>query len=328
MSSRALRKLQREQEARQQSGAQSQNPDDEGSEEDGNTATEMETSLTKKFNAFDMLNIVDGDGDVQDGDSKEGQTLGKKDDLGGPSASESNTDREDTVKPALSQSMRSMKNRQRKKNKKKKKKQGAVGEAHDTFTTSLKDAQPSDLDEIDVALLTLRAKDEGEEKEGCKETELNANSKQLYALLATDTKNLNSLNEMKRLFGSAVLSETNEAGIPGPARRRGRGPQQLDLGGALAGQNSPVSRGHGLAGLALRRNVFMQGKEEWPKATSGGLGMEIVERAWDFTTEYRFVHNPVYQDVQKQFESCVELLDPQRMIQLLQFNRVIHPFTN
>ena len=48
--------------------------------------------------------------------------------------------------------------------------------------------------------------------------------------------------------------------------------------------------------------------------------MELVERLDDGTIEYRFVHNTVYQDVQRQFMSCVESMDPQRMISMLVYN--------
>ena len=102
-------------------------------------------------------------------------------------------------------------------------------------------------------------------------------------------------------------------------RRRGRGPQQAGIAGAVIGRSAPGGRN--LASLGLRRNIFIQGREEWPRATSGGLGMEIVERKKDGTVEYRFVHNVSYQDIQRQFESCVASMDPNRMIQLLQFNR-------
>ena len=327
MSSRALRKLQREQEARQESQAQYRESNGEDSGEGGDEASEIEPSLTKKLNAFDMLNMADEVEDDEDNSTGEASEIERREDAENLSTSETNTVREGVADLAISQNTRTTKSRQKKRNKRKKKR-GAEGEASGVSTLPIKTARETSLDEIDAALLALREKHGGQENSSYKETELNPNANRFYALLATDTKNLNSLNEMKRLFGSTVLGEADEAATPGPARRHGRGPQQLDLGGALAGRNSPVSRGQGLAGLALRRNVFMPGKEEWPKATSGGLSMEVVERAWDFTTEYRFVHNSVYQDVQKQFESCVESLDPQRMIQLLQFNRMWHLLSN
>ena len=138
---------------------------------------------------------------------------------------------------------------------------------------------------------------------------------QLFRLLAVEAKHLNARNEMKRLFGN-VVTENESDGNPGP-RRRGRGPQTVDLGGALAARNSPVSRGQGLRGLALKRNPLIMGKEEWPQATSGGLGMEMVGKLEDDTVEYRFVHSSIYQGTQREFESCVASMDPQRLIKML-----------
>ena len=64
----------------------------------------------------------------------------------------------------------------------------------------------------------------------------------------------------------------------------------------------------------------MQAKDEWPRAPSGGLGMEMVDKLPDGSIEYRLVHNSSYQDVQRQFDMCVESMDPQRLIHLLQYN--------
>jgi hypothetical protein len=83
------------------------------------------------------------------------------------------------------------------------------------------------------------------------------------------------------------------------------------------GRNQPGSR---LTGLSLRRNIFIQGKEEWPRATSGGLAMEVVSKNPDGSVEYRFVHNTSYQETQRQFQVCVASMDPERMVQLLHTN--------
>ena len=317
MSSRTLRKLQREQEEQQQRLANLQNDGgQEESDDDTNESAEPENSPTKKLNAFDMLNLTGEDEEDTHEDLPTARSTDTED------ITTTNTDRQKDLNGSIAGPMHSTTGRSKKKNKKKKK-QAEGRESQGRSGTPAKDAKESDLDEIDAALLALKSKAGNQGGTNDQNTkELSPSSKRLYQLLATDSKNLNALNEMKRLFGNAILEgENEEAGAPGYGRRRGRGPQQVDLGGALAGRNSPVSRGQGLAGLALRRNVFMLGKEEWPKATSGGLGMEIVEKAWDFTTEYRFAHGSAYQDVQRQFDVCVESLNPQRMIQLLQFNR-------
>ncbi|CAF9913311.1 MAG: hypothetical protein ALECFALPRED_008747 [Alectoria fallacina] len=294
MSSRAVRKLQREQEQQEQLDALKEDHalDDELEEE----------TAPKALNAFDMLNKdEDGanDSDVADSDDGEDAEVVTK-----------NLPVEPAEKP---------KAKSKPKKKKNKKKGKAPEQADAPVKGARAAAKETQLDEIDLALRSLSAtsKDGAGVPLAAKIDEANL---QLYRLLAVESKHLNALNEMKRLFGNVVLENEDEAaGAAGPPRRRGR-VQNLDLGGALAGRHSPASRGQGLAGLALRRNPFILGKEEWPKATSGGLGMELVEKLGDGTTEFRFVHNTMYQDVQRQFQTCVESMDPQRMIALLQYN--------
>ena len=302
MSSRALRKLQREKDLQHQQQKELDEDTDTDSE-NGNENNTIATQPSKPLNAFDLLNqqIIEEELD--------------------------HTEEEESGSEVLDEGKSDIKSRDRsqestKKSKKKKKKR--KGKAKNPNSKAALPTAPHDtqLDEIDRALQELSLKAGKAELEILGQKQLDADTKRLYELLSVDTKNLNAINEMKKLFGSAVLNAEN-GDAPGvvPGRRRGRGPQEVDLGGALAGRNSPASRGQGLAGLALRKNIFIVGREEWPKATSGGLGMEVVEKAWDGTTEYRFVHHQNYQDVQQQFESCVESMDPQRMITLLQFNR-------
>ena len=119
------------------------------------------------------------------------------------------------------------------------------------------------------------------------------------------------VHEMRRLFGRAA-NEARTEDERGARVRRGRGQGPVPGG--------PHGRG-GLSQLAQRRNIFMQGKDDWPPATGSGLGMEIVEKGADGVVEYRFVHQRAYQDVQRQFEACVASMDPERMIQMMHFNR-------
>ncbi|KAI9880990.1 MAG: hypothetical protein M1830_009484 [Pleopsidium flavum] len=297
MSSRALRKLQREQEQQQQL-QHGQSLENQLSELEGEDEEEEETPRINKQNVFDMLN-----GDDQ-----------SQEDKGSDTASEEATGAMDVSRENL-KPQPSIKRKRKKKGKAKSSRTSL--EKTNGETTK---ASTSGSDDIDLALksLSMNTRPSGGADA---DSAANDSMQTLHRLLAVDTKNLNALNEMKRLFGNVVLEADDHGGAAaGAGRRRGRGPQQLDLGGALAGRNAPGGRGQGLAGLALRRNVFMQGNEEWPRATGGGLGMEVVEKHNDGTIEYRFLHNSAYQDVQGQFEACVESLEPERMIQLLQFN--------
>jgi hypothetical protein len=206
------------------------------------------------------------------------------------------------------------------KKKKKKKAKGKSGGGTPAQQISGQKDEP--MDEIDAALKQLSAsgKSVGSTAAGVNDA-VNESSK----LLAIDTHHLHAQNEMRRLFGRAALEggDDDDQGAPGNAggnRRQQRRGQQVGLAQALRGQRGQGGRASGLGSLGLRRNIFIQGKEEWPVATGGGLGMEVVEKNADGTVEYRYVHNRAYQDVQSQFESCVASMDPNRLVVLLQHN--------
>ena len=321
MSSRALRRLQREQEEQKDLALlQEENASETDEEQDQDELPHLADHLQKKGNAFDFLNSANDEesDDDDDDDHQPEKTLNEVESskdlrkVGGVTAQDSGDGVGDQS------------DRPRKKKSKKKKKKAAKGKASQSHTPAPEIAKEQpELDEIDLALKSLKVKGEEASEDGQKPA-LDTGLQRLYKVLATDSKHLNALNEMKKLFGNIVLETENEGEARPAGRRRGRRQELVDLGGALAGINSPASRGQRLAGLVLRKNIFMPGKEEWPKGTSGGLGMEIVERAEDFTIEYRFVHNKIYQGVQRQFDTCVESMDPQRMIQLLQFNRELY----
>lgn len=289
MSSRALRKLQKEQEL-QRSAAQAPQDVDSGSDRD----LQM-SPASKKMNTFDMLNTDEG--------AEEYQPM-------------SEDETADVKEPVIVTQSANTKTKKSKKKKGKKKKVDAKSSNIAQFE-HVDGAEGAQLDEIDLALRSLSIQTASQPKLAA-DTIIYESTQQLYRLLAVESKHLNALSEMKRLFGNVVLEAEDDPRAQG--RRRGRGPRGLDLSAALAARNNPSSQGQGLSGSMLRRNFLIQGKEEWPKATGGGLGMELVEQMDDGTIEYRFVHNNVYQDVQRQFESCVQSMDPQRMISLLVWN--------
>jgi hypothetical protein len=204
-----------------------------------------------------------------------------------------------------------------KKSKKKKKKGKSKEPVTGAMTSTARTEVSSGLDEIDQALMALDLTANNQKNTTTDQhlPTISDEMKQLCAVLSIDTQHLHAANEMKKLFGRAALQNTDDEARP---RQRGNG-QQGGIAAAVAGRNAPGQRN--LASLGLRRNIFIQGKEEWPRATSGGLAMEIAEKRSDGTVEYRFVHNRTYQEVQQQFQVCVSSMDPERMIQLLHFNR-------
>ncbi|EER26192.1 hypothetical protein D8B26_003468 [Coccidioides posadasii str. Silveira] len=290
MSFRAFKRLQKQRELEQQKAEQDNASDDD--------SQDLKPS-TSKFNAFDLLETEEAD--EQQSDIEEAPLEAKPEPAPTPKTGGS-------------------------KKKKQKKQKGKNG-------TVTKDVKPSgsatpkheDLDDIDRALQELSTKNAGEGPDNLADRQSRiANDEtenMLCALLAVDSKRLNAMNEMKRLFGNAAVeSRHSNGGQQFPARRRERNRQALDLGRALTGRFSPASRGQDLSGTTLRKNVLMQGKDEWPRANSGGLGMEVVEKRPSGVTEYKLVHNAAYVDAQRQFDMCVQSMQAERMIEHLQFN--------
>ena len=299
MSSRALRRLQREREEQKQQ--EILNQDKEETEESEDEIIQGPPEKTK-FNAFDLLDGADEDEEDDDAGDGEQQTITS-------AQPENNSVSSRPSKP--------------KKKKKKPKKKGK--DRTETPKTGGDGATPADLemDEIDRALKELRTKEAAKadqrEAEAQAEREAMSWNVRTSKLLAAETKHLNPLTEMKSLFGSVALETTASA----PARVQGRGQAEgIDLGTALTGRYSPVSRGQELGALAGRRNIFAQGKSEWPRATSGGLGMELKSDIKEAEKLYQIVHNAAYARTQHDFQMAVELMEPERLIQLLQF----HPY--
>ena len=292
MSSRALRKLQREREEQEQAKTLE-------AESSGSDGAPSPVTSRPALNAFQMLN--------EDHESDEENHMDSADETneGHVESREAGAEVNEVAIQTYTPKRKSKKKKKKGKGKLAENKNGKEGE--------------SELDEIDQALHSLAVK-EYNNGVGQVAPAVNEANAQLHRLLAVEAKHLVAINEMKRLFGNVVL-ETNEDDADSP-RRRGRGPQNLDLGTALTARHSPVSKGQGLKGLTLKRNPLMMGKEEWPQATSGGLGMELVERAEDGTIEYRFTHSSLYQGLQREFEACVASMDPQRLITMLMFNRM------
>ena len=206
---------------------------------------------------------------------------------------------------------------------KSKKKKGRAKKAQAQQTPS-KAPNKDGTDDIDEALRELNIQDgaSGGGKNVWAPT-IDPDYERVCKLLGVATQHLKVANEMRNLFGKTAVEAHDDAGGPagrGGRRRQRAQNQQVDLETALKGQHAPRK---GLPESTLRRNPFIQGKGDWPKATTGGLTMEIVEEHGhdDGTMEFRFVHDRSYQEVQQQFQVFVEMGVPGNLIGLLTQNR-------
>lgn len=291
MSSRALRKLQRELDEQRRLSAP-QGVDTLGEEE-----SEEDLPLSKPpkpKNAFDMLE--EDDADVSDDEDTTGVS----------------TPATDSMQPETSTSIPKPVTTSRSKKKKKKPKK----KPQETSSKSVL-ASPDSEDEVDRALkaLALKSKTQGtvaDEGAPAPSWEVKATT-----LLGVETKNLNPINEMKSLFGNVAVEEHESRPSRNTRQREVNEQGGMDLGTALLGRNNVASRRKELGVLANRRNCLMRGKEEWPLASSGGLSMEHVPEPATFTKQYNILHNSTYKEAQWNFRMAVDSMDPQRMMSLL-----------
>lgn len=304
MAPRALRKLQREQELQRQVAAAKKAYDEaEESEEEEDTPDESLTP-SRPANAFDMLEGVE---DEEESDSNEVEPSKHP-----ASASQSFPD--DDPRPSEVTAVKS------KAKKKKKAKGKKKGKSKTPETAELKEESG---DEIDRALKELAVKDARGQPASTDPQQTPDWEAGATKLLAIDTHNLNPTNEMKSLFGNIALEGQESRSSSRNQRRREQNLQGgVDLATALTGRYCVASKGKELGSLASRRNIFVQGKEEWPLATSGGLSMEHVPDATSFEKRYNIMHNNLYRETQMHFLMAVESMDPQKMIGLLS----MHPY--
>jgi hypothetical protein len=203
-----------------------------------------------------------------------------------------------------------------KKSKKKKKAKSKSKEVEGVLAESR-----NGTDDIDEALRELNLK-RPSGADNSTHVAVNPEYERVCALLGINAQHLKVANEMRNLFGRAAVEVHDEPGghVRGQRNRQRGQNQQVDLETALKGRHAP---GKGLPELTLRRNSLIQGKDDWPKAPTGGLTMVMVDdcRTEDGTVEFRFDHNKEYQALQQAFYGFVEMGDPQNLIGLLVRNR-------
>ncbi|KAI9885406.1 MAG: DNA-binding transcription factor [Watsoniomyces obsoletus] len=265
-----------------------------------------------KPNAFAMLGGLNDD-EEDDEDDEE-----NNDDAGHGDASRRQED-----PPAKPSEPRTSKRKKKRKTKGKGPKKNVPEDAFQKRPTGdQKTAGTSETDEIDDALhsLALSAKEPDTAVEDAYRQEM----EWLCSLVAVDPQHLIAANEMRRLFGRAVVESEGERAAEAPGGRRPPGGRRhrreqapQGIAGALAGQRRAGARR--LAALS-RRNLFVQGKEEWPPAVGVGLEMKIVGERPSGVARYAFAQNESYMDAQKQFFMIRGSMDTDRLIQHLEVN--------
>jgi hypothetical protein len=173
-------------------------------------------------------------------------------------------------------------------------------------------------DEIDKAMKELNItsqRRDGDEDDGDVGS---SQTHRINELLSINTYHLKAINEMRNLFGRDVIESANAEEEAESNRRRGGGraaaQRQVDLETFLRGPPNQKR----LPEVSLRRNVFIQGREHWPRATAGGLMMKTLGPTGDGGVEYVYEHDVEYDAVQAFFFRCVGIGDPMRIVYMLQ----------
>jgi hypothetical protein len=300
MSSRALRKLQREQELQKQLAAEKaleeQQLEEGEEEEDVDEDAQAGAVKANPQNAFDMLE------DVEDEDDDESDT-GVPMPISTSPVSVSHA--QSTPKPS----------KPKKKKKKTKKKQQQNASSIST------PAQEDSGDEIDRALKELAINNPTAEGNATPSEPIRTWEAHATHLLGVEPRNLNPTNEMKILFGTIALEADSRASPRNQTQRRREVNQRggIDLATSLTGRHTRASKGKQLGHLAHRRNIFMQGKEDWPLAATGGLSMEPITDHQSFERRFNIKHSKLYDISQGEFIDAVKSNDADQLILLLTF---------
>ncbi|KAK9429209.1 transcriptional repressor TCF25-domain-containing protein [Lipomyces doorenjongii] len=157
------------------------------------------------------------------------------------------------------------------------------------------------FDEIDKALAELNMKsgialgDAQAVVSSKTQTDGKSSAQALARLLSVNSRNLDPGREMRKLFGRHVFE--------GEAREVRRGGQR--------GLARPI---------ASRRYVLVQPADDWPPLIgASGMTMEVVGTEGEITS-FKFTHSRAYMDIQRQFYMCLQLGDAELLVELLQHN--------
>lgn len=207
-----------------------------------------------------------------------------------------------------------------KKSKKKKKKKKKKAAATTTAVAASAEPEATDEDEIDKAIKELQINTLQNAAAAGTVTPSHRTSE----LLKINTYHLKALNEMRNLFGREAMEAADaEEAQENTRRRRGAVNRQVDLETYL--REPPGAKK--LPEVTLRRNIFIQGRDHWPRQTSGGLSLKEVRQAPDGSwTEYAFCHEKDYDAMQTTFFAMVQMGDPMRLVHMLKECRECRPY--
>lgn len=268
MSARALRKVLNEQES-------AKNQDSIISADD-ESESPSDSPRPSSINPFDLLNEHEQEQE-QENDSSDVDTV-KKEDKVLPS-------KKNTATNVLRSTQKS------KKKKKKKKSKGL------TSNTTTEDSLDAILEDLSFGVNSSGG--EGQSSKKKSENVNNGGKGCTTNILQVDPRFLSAENELKRIFGSKVVSSFERSNQPGSSR-----------------QIRPGRRGT----HTHRKTIIVTPSDHWPR-WDGSLSMELLENR-DGCPYFRYVQSSTYNMAQRQFESAKQTHDLNTIASIL----LHHPY--
>ena len=304
MSSRQLRKLQKQKELELE--LEKETKEVEENEEESSEEEAPAQTAKPRVSLFAALG-GDEDDQEEDDEGEEGQAANQ-----------------DDAVDELPQQLASKSSKNKKKKKKKKKAAQKAIELEDHASSGLNGGDDDEEeDEIDKAVKALKiSTKQNEQQAGTSATRDRSHTAKLNSLLSINTYHLKAINEMRALFGRDIISSATAeeaAEATNATNRRRNATQQVDLETFLRGPPGAKK----LPEVTLRRNIFIQGRDHWPRQSAMGLSMKEIGKHAE-STEYAFIHNVEYDSLQAVFFAYVQMGDPMRMVILLQELRECH----
>ncbi|KAI1196443.1 transcriptional repressor TCF25-domain-containing protein [Nemania serpens] len=309
MSSRQLRRLQKQRELEQLQAPTL--PSDESDESEYEAP--IQRAKPSLFSGFAALEGQDDQADDDDDDDNDYQRHENE--------AQSTKNSSHPAQGAVHQETPNSSVKKAKKKKKKGKKLASSSLASPPSRRKDTPLQPG-TDDIDEALRALNLSNKGAKASTASQVDVTRSAafERICELLRTNTHHLKVVNEMRNLFGrEAIATAMNEENEERARTQHPRNmPQHVDLETYLKGQP-----GKTLPEVTLRRNPFLPGKDTWPRASTEGLTMRqfkggaVDDISMPGAVEFGFAHDQKYNMLEQQFFHLVQTFDPTQLVAAL-----------
>lgn len=184
--------------------------------------------------------------------------------------------------------------------------------------------EEEDLDEIDRVLEELNLKENKNPASDAATSNAAKSAGQINELLRVNFQHLKAINEMRKLFGSAIEAARAEQQAEANSRQQQRGAarENVDLETFLSVPPAVQQRlgKRSMFETVLRTNPFIEGKKSWPRDSTRGLKMVRVAESFEGepgVAAFAFSHDQAYDALEGNFYGLVQMYDPMQLVYFL-----------